>query len=100
MNSYDCGDQVIMQGTFTVAATGALIDPTNVFFQYKAPTLPVTIVTWQFGVDPEVTNSSVGVYQVTLTVNTTGNWHYRFYSTGTGTGAAEGAFNVKSSEFC
>jgi hypothetical protein len=89
MNSYDCGDQVILEGTFTVAATGALIDPTNVFFH-----------TWQFGVDPEITNPSTGVYQVTLTVNTTGNWHYRFYSTGTGTGAGEGAFNVKSSRFC
>ena len=100
MHSYDCGDQVITEATFTVAATGALIDPTNVYFQYRAPTHPVTLVTWQFGVDPEITNPSTGVYQVTLTVNASGTWNYRFYSTGTGTGAAEGAFNVKSSEFC
>jgi len=100
MNSYDCGDQVILEGTFTVATTGALIDPTNVFFQYESPTRPVTRVTWQFGVDPEVTNPSTGVYQVTLTTDATGDWYYRFYSTGTGTGAGEGAFNVKSSRFC
>ena len=99
MHSYDYGDQVVSTATFTTAATGAAVDPTNVYFSFKTPVPNSVITTYHFGVDPEITNTAVGVYSVTLNITEVGDWHYRWYSTGTGRAAAEGAFNVKSSEF-
>lgn len=96
-NSYDIGEQVICQATFTLVSTGAVVDPTNVFFQYKMPN--GTITSWQFGVDPQVANLSTGIYTATVNITAAGIWYYRWYSTGTGMTADEGVFNVVSSEF-
>ncbi len=100
-NSYEVGEQVICQGVFTLVSTGALVDPTNVFFQYMVPTGSATgtITTWQFGVDPEVAQLSTGVYTATINITRAGLWYYRWYTTGTGMAATENVFNVVSSEF-
>lgn len=96
-NSYDIGDQVVCQGTFTDGTSGALVDPTNVFFQFKDPSGAIT--TYEYGVDPELQKLSTGVYSATVEPDDDGDWYYRFYSTGTGKASGENRFNVKSSEF-
>lgn len=100
-NSYEVGEQVICQAIFTLVSTGAVTDPTNVFFQYKTPTGSGTgiITTWQYGVDPEVAKLSTGTYTATINITRAGEWYYRWYSTGTGMAATENVFNVVSSEF-
>lgn len=106
-NSYDIGQQVICQAVFTLVSTGALVDPTTaVFFQYKNPAGTITTETRPFGgPDGAVARLSEGVYTATVTIpnppttGMTGLWYYRWYSTGTGTAADEGVFNVVSSEF-
>lgn len=95
--SVDEGDVVICEATFTTAATGALIDPTDVYFQTK--TSGGTIVTYHYGVDPEVQRISTGYYRASVGAASDGDWFVRWYSTGTGKAAKEIKFNVKASEF-
>jgi len=96
-HSYDVGDQVICQALFTSAATGAAVDPTDVYFQVKDPSGNIT--TYHYGVDPEVAKLAVGQYTATVNIDEAGIWYYRWYSTGIGMAAGENVFNVKSSEF-
>lgn len=96
-HSYDIGDQVICQAVFTTAATGAAIDPTAVFFQFKTPSRVIT--TYQHGVGVEIQRLATGQYTVTINITEAGVWYYRWYSTGTGMAAGENVFNAKSSEF-
>ena len=95
-NSYYLGSQVEITAAFT--EDGAAVDPTNVYFQAKAPSR--TITSWQYGVDVEVTNPAVGTYVLQyIDANEAGVWHYRVYSTAAHVAAAEGRFDVKESEF-
>jgi hypothetical protein len=98
-NEYAVGEQVRCTGTFTNAA-GTNVDPTIVFFQIRDPTNTVSTVTeYQYGVDPEVVRSAVGVYYIDVDGDKPGHWYYRPYSTGSGAAAKEGEFRVKSSRF-
>jgi len=96
-HSYDIGDQAILTAVFTIAATGAAIDPDAVYVQIKTPSGVIT--SYQYGVDIEVENPSVGTYTIDVEVTEHGIWYYRWYSTGTGMAAGEGRFDAKSSEF-
>jgi len=96
-HSYYVGNQVICQATFTTAATGAAVDPTAVYFQFKNPSQVIT--TYQYGVGVEIQKLSTGIYTVTISIDNDGDWYYRWYSTGTGQAAAETRFNAKDSEF-
>lgn len=98
-HSYYVGNQVICTATFTLVSTGAAVDPTNVFFQVKMPEPPGTITTYQFGVDLEIANPSVGTYTATINITDDGIWYQRWYSTGTGMAAAESRIDAKPSEF-
>lgn len=97
MNSYDDGDIVDVDGEFRNNSTGALTDPANVFVRYRFGS--GEIVEKEYGVHPEVTKTSTGLYQ--CSIDTTGHegkiCRYRFYSTGTGQAAEEGQFAVRSS---
>ena len=97
-HSYDIGDQVVCTAVFTNATTGAVVDPTAVYFQIKNP-VTSAITTYQYGVDPEVLNPTTGTYTIAVNVTVHGIWFYRWYSTGTGMAAGEGRFDAKSSEF-
>ena len=96
-HSYDIGDQVVCTAVFTNAATGALVDPTDVYFKIKTPLGVITA--YHYGVGPEITNPSTGTYQIGVTITEHGIWYYRWYSTGTGMAAGENRFDVRNSEF-
>ena len=97
-HSYDIGDQVICTAVFTNATSGALVDPTAVYFQIKNPSTGA-VTEYQYGVDVEVLNPTTGTYTIAINVTVHGIWFYRWYSTGTGMAAGEGRFDAKSSEF-
>lgn len=95
-NSYDYGDLVLFTGDFT-DADGDYQDPDNVYFQIKTPSGVTT--SYHFGEDEEVNKISTGRYSIELSVNASGYWKYRWYSTGVGQAAEENSIYVEPSEF-
>lgn len=79
-----------MQGTFT--ANDAPSDPTDVYGSLTDPDGNVT--TYEYGTDPEVTRSGVGVYVFTFNMPLEGVYIWRLYSTGTSGTAAQGQFET------
>jgi hypothetical protein len=92
MATHDLGDLIKCQGEFK-DGDGNYQDPTAVFFTVTDPDGNDT--DYQYGVDPEVTRSSTGVYYVEVSGSATGEWWYRFYSTGTGQAADKVSFYVE-----
>jgi hypothetical protein len=97
IKEYDLGDAVTVRAAFTNPTTQAALDPDAVFFKYKNPA--GTIVTLQYGSDAALVKDSTGIYHVDVNANAAGKWLYRFYSTGTGQAAEEGAFKIRRSSF-
>jgi hypothetical protein len=95
-NSYDTGDLIVLKAVFT-DRLAALIDPSTVAFRIKTPSNIVTMYT--FGTDAELIKDSVGNYHIDISVMESGDWYYRFESTGTGQAAEEGQFRVKRGFF-
>lgn len=93
-NVYQVGDDVRCTGTFEDSDDVA-IDPTAVFFLYKDPSGNVT--TLEYLVDAAVVKDSTGVYHVDVDADESGDWWYRFHSTGTGKAAGEKRFRVETS---
>lgn len=80
--NYLVGQSGRLWGTFTDVA-GTLVDPAAVFFNWQQP--DGTKSEYEFGVDPEIVNDSVGVYHVDLAFNAAGVWKTAFRD-GSGTG--------------
>ena len=77
INIYDAGDRIKMYATFTPT------DPAVVKFElYTGTTHVVYVATYQFGVDPEVTRLSEGVYVLEYEIPTAGYWRYKVIGTG------------------
>ena len=93
-NTYRMGDDVRCTGTFT-DSDGAAIDPATVIFSVKDPSGNVD--SYIYGVDAEVVKSATGVYYVDVDADESGDWWYRFHSTGTGKAAEEDRFVVEIS---
>ena len=96
MNSYDVGALVRCSAAFTTLA-GVAIDPTVVKFKYR--TRDGTATTLTYGTDAALVKDSVGNYHVDVSVTASGDWLYRFESTGTGQTAGENMFLARESEF-
>lgn len=94
--TYEQKSQVRCTGTFT-DIDGNVVDPTVVIFKYKNPASMITTLT--YGDDAEVVRSSTGIYYVDLDVDTSGDWYYRFESTGSGKAGGEESFQVLESGF-
>ena len=94
-NAYDTGDLVRCTGTFTDAA-GAAVDPTTVAFKVKDPSANTT--TYTYGVDAELVQQAAGIYYLDVSIDETGDWWYRFESTGTGQAGGEDNFYVRPSQ--
>lgn len=97
VKEYDLGDAVTVTAVFKNPLTQAALDPTAVFFEYKDPA--GTVVPYEYGVDAALVKDATGNYHVDVDANAAGKWFYRFYSTGAGQAAEEGAFKVRRSKF-
>lgn len=93
-NAYDIGNVVRCYGTFTDAA-GAAVDPTVVKIIYQDPAGKMITKTYLDGT--AIVKDSPGHYRCDIDAAQSGDWYYRWYSTGTGQAASEGQFKVKQS---
>lgn len=84
---YDVGDEALLTATFK-NVDGDNVDPTTVAAYSKSPSGVEAAIT-------PVTNTAVGVYQVTLAVTEHGRWYYKFVGTGTNAAAQEDWIRVK-----
>jgi len=95
-NTYDLGDLVRASGVFT-DSDDADQDPTVVVCKYRTPAAMTTTLT--YGTDDEVVKDSTGHYHVDISLTASGDWYYRWESTGTGQAAEEERIIVESSKF-
>lgn len=91
-NTYDVGDLVRVSAVFANSA-GTAIDPTVVTLQVKVPA--GTTTTYTYLTDVALVKDSPGHYHVDVNVTASGEWWYRWASTGTGQAAEESAFTVR-----
>lgn len=96
INVYQKGDAVHITGTFA-DSVGDPVDPTTVTFKYTNPS--GTTVALVYGTDAELVKDEVGAYSVDLTPDESGQWLYRWESTGDGQAAEHGEFIVEPSAF-
>lgn len=91
-NTYDKGDVVRLTGTFTDASTPpVLADPTTVVLRLRNPA-GVTST-------PATVKDSVGVYHYDLSLDTVGEWAYRWEGTGAVQTAEEATLYVRATRF-
>ena len=102
MGVYQNGTNVIIVETFGIEtvpgdfSTFIPTDPTSVIFSVRQP--DGTVTTYIFGIDGELTNTAVGVYELDLgPVSLAGFWTYRAQGTGAVEAVTEGDFSVKPS---
>lgn len=77
-NTYDVGDRVKIQGSFT-DANGTAADPTAVAVKVRDPSGNVSTYTYALS---QVTKQETGVYYMYVTIDEAGEWWYRFEGTG------------------
>lgn len=91
-NTYDKGDLVRLTGTFTDTSTPPVnTDPTAVVLRVRNPA-GVTST-------PTPTRDSAGVYHYDLSLDTVGEWAYRWEGTGAVTTAEEATLYVRATRF-
>lgn len=87
------GNRVRVTGTFTNALDSyAAIDPGTVFVKVVHP--DETVDSYQHGVDAEVVQSGVGIYYIDITIDTRGEWRFRWYSDVSAIASTEVALTV------
>jgi len=94
-NSYDVGDRVRVDASFTDASK-AKTDPTTVTFKYKDPSGNVT--TEQYG-SGNVVKDATGDYHLEIDLDEAGRWDYRAEGAGAVKAAGEGDLVVRTSAF-
>lgn len=95
-NTHDYGDLVKVSVTFRNASDNTVMDPDVVKLTYRKP--GGTVVTLVYLTDAALVKDSTGVYHADLGANESGQWYYRWWSTGDGQAADEGTFEIKSSQ--
>jgi len=88
-STYDIGDVTHIFATFTTTVD---VDPGTVALVLELPDRTVTTYTYAGGT---VTKDSVGHYSKDVALTVAGTHQYRWTSTGTGAGSAEGWFQVR-----
>lgn len=96
MNHYALGNLVRVSVTFEYS-DGTDVDPTAVYCKVRDPS--GNVATYTYGVDAGLVRDNAGDYHLDVDADERGEWLYRWYSTGTGQAAAEGAFTVEASLF-
>ena len=89
INEYLPGQKVRISASFTNSA-GTEADPSDVILTVKAPT-GVTST-------PTVSRDSTGIYHADVTLNSAGQWHYRWTGSGVIVAAGETFLIVNESE--
>ena len=98
MASYARGQLVRCSVQFVNKTSGAAVDPATVSFEYRVGSGSVT--TYVYGTNNQLVKDSTGNYHVDLdTSSASGDWYWRFSSTGVNQGAVEGKFTVKPTGF-
>lgn len=97
MNTYALGSLIRVSGNFTDEA-GAPTDPTTVRCAVLGPGASAPTVR-TFGQDSAIVRDAAGQYHLDVDGSAVGEWHYRWYSSGTGQAAAESYFVVAPSRF-
>lgn len=90
MGQYPIGTGITLSAPFSV--NGVLTDPTTVTFYVRDPL--DDLATYIFGVDPEVDNPAVGVYELAIIPTIPGHYNWRAEGTGAVVAACEGDFDV------
>lgn len=93
MGVYPLGTEVTVFHTFTLDDVPT--DPTGITVTVELP--DETLETFVFGVDAELTNPSVGYYELAYLPATSGTYNYRIVGTGAVAAASEGSFTVAAS---
>lgn len=96
LGQYDIGDRVRVSVRFR-DLRGALADPTAVTAKTKTPS--GTTTSYVYGTADELVRDDTGRYHLDIDVSASGYWAYRFEGTGDVVAAAEGRFEVDTSEF-
>lgn len=99
MNEYDVGDRPRIYGSFK-NENGAPTDPTGLTLKYKVGTS--TAVSKVYGTDVEVVKHTTGEFYLDLDITSAMNGQlikYRWEATGAVTGADEGSFRIRQSNF-
>lgn len=96
INVYQKGDLARITGAFTNPDDDA-IDPTALSLFVTTPGGVTT--EYVYGVDAEVVKDSVGNYHADISADESGQWLYRWASTGTGQAAENSEFMVEPSAF-
>ncbi len=95
---FDFGTLVRVPFVF-LDSSGSVIDPAVVKFQYHAVAIGAT-TTLTYGTDATLFKDSSGRYHADIDTNeSSGLYHYRPFSTGTGQAAKEARFYVKPKQF-
>lgn len=95
---YNRGDNIRVWAKFRDPDTDAFVNPTVVTLRVQAPDDTVTTYT-----GAQLTHPSVGYYYTLIPIPNApasgGDWHYRWETSGTYTGAEPGSFTVESEEW-
>jgi hypothetical protein len=92
---FDVG--AVIKASVDISVDGTLTDPTTLVVKYRAP--GGTTTTKTYGTDAAVVKDSTGKYHINVITDAAGEWSVRWVSTGTGAGAIEDTFHVRSSRF-
>lgn len=97
-NVYVKGQKIRISVLFQdTSNANAAVDPQDVFFEYRKPDGTVSLL--HYGVDIGLVKDSTGNYHSDVSLDQGGDWHYKYYSTGSGQGANETGFWVDTGSF-
>ena len=93
-NTYDIGDSVTLTASIAATSGGMMIDPTSLFLTVKWPNS--TVGSWGY---PDFSKVSTGHYTFNINcLNLSGNYWYRWSSTGSGQAAEVKNFLIRDNE--
>jgi hypothetical protein len=93
LTNYIVGDKPTLKATFK-NSSDAVGDPTAVVFVIKEP--DGTRTTYTYGTDAEITNPSVGVYQVAWEITQRGHHQFTFDGSGSLEAVGDGEFEARA----
>lgn len=76
----DKGTTVRIFIDWTDPDTGVPIDPNTVEFKLREPDL--TVLTYEYGTDPEVVRTVAGTYYISVLLDQEGTYHWKWTGTG------------------